>query len=121
MRPEHVLLALESVWDQLPRLLGPIWTELYPRVYQLVQQLQSAETTNEQSDAAATLLLVLTEEPKLAPHFRSALRQARDVGEPTRQPADVPASRRLPGWPSLAAALLQLVNGAPTARFADIS
>jgi hypothetical protein len=121
MRPEYVLVALESIWDRLPRILGPKWIDLYARVQQLVNQLENADTAEDQADVAVQLVLVLTEDPQLARYFRSALRQAREAGDPTRQPADVPPSRRLPSWGSLASALLHLVNGAPIARFADIT
>jgi hypothetical protein len=64
MQPEYIIEALLSVWDDLPEALGDDWLAFHAGIERLLLRLHQAQSTAEQSSAAAELILAVREFPE---------------------------------------------------------
>ena len=120
MEPEAVLQALSDLWDDLPRLVGPAWADLFPRVEALVDRLQRAADTAERASLTADLVLLFREYPLARQRLREAIQEAtRERGLGVR--GEEVTTRRALNWAELLAGLRGRINPPLVTRYTDIT
>lgn len=120
MEPEAVLWALLTLWEELPGLVGPGWTDLFPKVERLLDRLQQTADPGERASLAADLVLLFREHPRARERLRKAIQEiARERAAPVR--GGEPKAPRGPGWSELLAGLSQRLNPPVVTRYTDIT
>jgi hypothetical protein len=121
-----VLQALLRVWNELPALLGSKWTELFPQLEALLNQLENAQSSGEKESLVAQLMLLFRNYPRArerlhaivgdlqreaAPDHDSGTRGSGDNGMPLVEDKLVNVLYTLQG----------LVNAPVVTRYTDIT
>ncbi len=120
MQPQAVLQALLDLWDDLPALGGPAWTDLFAQVHRLLERLQRTTDPGERASVTADLVMLLREHPRARERLRSAMAEVHsDRG--ARMRSGEPAPTRQAGWSELLAGVRQRLAGPMVTRHTDIT
>ncbi len=73
MEPEDILQAVLILWDELPRLVGPAWVDLYPQIADLVARLQRTQDLMKRTSLVADMTLLLQPYPQARQRLREVV------------------------------------------------
>ncbi|GGL20596.1 hypothetical protein Sme01_55450 [Sphaerisporangium melleum] len=105
---------LGSLWDELPRLIGPGWTDLYPRVAAAARRLAEAGEA-ERPRAVFDLAQLFRPYPEVAERIRDAMEHRNPAVRRTRSPSRLPPTgrdeARADPWEAVTLGLLRRIDG----------
>lgn len=116
MQPTTLVQTLVECWDDLPRLVGASWAQLFPDVVRRAAELRQISDPDRQATLVMELALLFKDHPQVAERLREALQnsQRKSPDEGNQPPA-------IPNWPSALDGLSERLNSPIVTRYTDIS
>lgn len=116
MPPAALVQTLVECWDDLPRLVGASWAELFPRVAAVAVALGQTDDPDRQASLAAQLALLFQDHPGVAARLLEALQVSQ-----RRSGADGDEFPVIPEWSAVLDGLSERLHAPLVTRYTDIS
>jgi hypothetical protein len=111
----RVVVALVALWDELPELVGPAWTELFADMAAMAAKLAEATDDGQRASVVSQLALLFREHPAVATYLAAAF------AEEQRSTTPGAGERALsPAWPEVIADLRERVAPPTVIRHTDV-
>lgn len=115
MQPATLIHTLVDCWDDIPRLVGASWAQLFPQVAALAAALRHTSDPGRQASLTMQLALLFKDHPPVADRLRKALETS-----PRRSHADRDQPSAIPDWSAALDGLGERLNSPLVIRYTDI-
>lgn len=96
MDPEDIIVALFTVWDELPDALGDDWPAFHARIEPFLLRLHHANDATQRSTTASDLILAVCEFPEARQRMHAVVKGiTQRRGHATRSHGEEEAARSL--------------------------
>jgi hypothetical protein len=111
VQPTTVVETLVACWEDIPRLVGASWAQLFPHVVDLAAALRQTSNPDRQARLAMQLALLFKDHPPVAGRLRQALEASH-----RRSPAEGEELPSIPDWSAALDGLDERLGGPTSTR-----